>query len=81
MDKETRIVEYAITAMKNCGINPQLSQARGGTDGSRLSYRGLLTPDVPVGYYAFHSKCEWVCLEEMLQAADIVKEVITVWTK
>jgi len=81
LDKDPRIVEYAITAMKNCGINPQLSQARGGTDGSRLSYRGLLTPDVPVGYYAFHSKCEWVCLEEMLQAANIVKEIISVWAK
>jgi len=81
LDKDPRIVEYAQEAMKNCGINPQFSQARGGTDGSQLSYRGLLTPDLPVGYYAFHSKCEWVCLEEMLQTADIIKEMIHVWTK
>ena len=81
LDKDPRIVSYAQEAMKNCGINPKFSQARGGTDGSQLSYRGLLTPDLPVGYYAFHSKCEWICLEEMIQAADIVKEIISVWTK
>ena len=81
LDKDPRIVSYAEEAMKNCDINPKFSQARGGTDGSQLSYRGLLTPDLPVGYYAFHSKYEWVCLEEMLQAADVVKEIIHVWTK
>ena len=81
LDKDPRIVSYAQEAMKNCGITPKFSQARGGTDGSQLSYRGLLTPDLPVGYYAFHSKCEWVCFEEMIQTSDIIKEMITVWTK
>jgi len=81
LDKDPRVVGYAQKAFENCGIKPEFSQARGGTDGAKLSYRGLLTPDLPVGFYAFHSKYEWVCLEEMVGCANVVKELISVWTK
>jgi tripeptide aminopeptidase len=81
LDKDKRIVDYAWKAMENCGYKPEMGQARGGTDGSKLSYRGLLTPDLPVGFYAFHSKTEWVCLEEMVQCADLLKELVSVWAK
>lgn len=81
LDRDKRIVDYAWKAMENCGYKPEMGQARGGTDGSKLSYRGLLTPDLPVGFYAFHSKAEWVCLEEMVQSAEVLKELVSVWAK
>ena len=81
LDKDPRVVANAQKAFENCGIKPEFGKARGGTDGSRLSYRGLLTPDIPAGFYAFHSKAEFVCLEEMVDSTVIVKEIISVWTK
>ncbi len=79
LEKDPRVVGYAQEAMKQCGMEPKFLPARGGTDGSRLSYRGLLTPDFPVGTQAVHSKQEWVCLEEMETTADIIKQLIKIW--
>jgi tripeptide aminopeptidase len=79
LEKDPRVVGYAKEAMEQCGIKPKFFQARGGTDGSKLSYRGLLTPDFPVGTQAVHSKQEWVCLEEMAMTADVVKQLIKIW--
>lgn len=79
LDKNPKVVANAVTAFKNCNVEPKFGKARGGTDGSRLSYRGLLCPDIPAGFYAFHSKAEFVCLEEMGASADIAKELISVW--
>ncbi len=79
LDKDKRVVDYAVKAMKACGVDPKMSVARGGTDGSRLSYRGLLTPDIPAGFYAFHSKMEWVCLDEMADDAKVVRHLIATW--
>jgi len=81
LEKDPRVVAYAAKASEECGIKPEFSQARGGTDGSRLSYRGLLAPDMPCGMYAYHSKNEWACLEDMAQDADIVKQIISIWAK
>ena len=81
LDKDPRIVSYAVKAMENLGLKPKMSVARGGTDGSKLSYRGLLTPDIPAGFYAFHSKNEWVCLDEMVESAKVVRHIIDVWAR
>lgn len=81
IDKDPRIVKHAWQAMENCGITPEMGQARGGTDGARLSYRGLLTPDFPACFYSPHSIYEWVCFDEMIQVTAVIKEVINLWTK
>lgn len=82
LDKDPRVVNFAMQAMEECtGKKPHLDQARGGTDGSRLSYRGLLCPDIPNGMYAVHGKCEWVCLEEMGYNADVLKQLLSIWAK
>ncbi|MEI6092249.1 MAG: peptidase T [bacterium] len=79
LDKDPRVVGYMKDAFKMTGLDPILKPARGGTDGSRLSYRGLLTPDMAVGYYAMHSVREWVVLEEMEETAKIVRNLIRRW--
>lgn len=79
LDKDPRVVGYIEKAMEDCGIEPKFIAARGGTDGSQLSYRGLLTPDLPAGCQSVHSKQEWACLEDMGTTADIVKQIIKTW--
>ena len=56
LDKHPQVSEYAIQAMKNLNIEPLLSPIRGGTDGSRLSFMGLPTPNIFAGEHAYHSK-------------------------
>ncbi len=80
LNKDPRVVGNAVKAMKAYGIEPKMSVARGGTDGSRLSYRGLLTPDIPAGFYAPHGKMEWVCLEDMCNSAKVVRHIIATWS-
>lgn len=79
LDKDPRVVGYMKDAFEMTGLRTVLKPARGGTDGSRLSYRGLLTPDMAVGYYAMHSVREWVVLEEMEETAKIVRNLIRRW--
>ncbi|MEI6079316.1 MAG: peptidase T [bacterium] len=79
LDSDPRVVAYIKDAFEMTGLKPVFSPARGGTDGSRLSYRGLLTPDMAIGYYAMHSVREWVVLEEMEESAQIVRHIIRRW--
>jgi tripeptide aminopeptidase len=81
LDDDPRVVNYIKEAMEMSGIKPILKVARGGTDGSRLSYRGLLSPDISVGYYGIHSRLEWVCLEDMMQTSIIVRNLVKRWAK
>jgi len=79
LEKDPRVVGYAEKAMEDCGLKVKFVPARGGTDGSQLSYRGLLTPDLPAGCQAVHSKQEWACLEDMATTGDVVKQIIKTW--
>ena len=79
LDKDPRVVGYIKDAFDMTGLKPVFQPARGGTDGSRLSYRGLLTPDIAIGCYAVHSAREWVVLEEMEETAQIVRNLIRRW--
>ncbi len=79
LDKEPRVVEYALEAVRRTGITPQLKAIRGGTDGARLSYAGLLTPNVFAGEHAFHSKSEWISVQDMQKAVEVVVNLVQVW--
>ena len=58
LDEDPRVVEYALEAVKQSGLEPKLQIIRGGTDGARLSFMGLLTPNIFTGGMNFHSKTE-----------------------
>jgi len=81
LDKDPRVVGYMKDAFNMTGLNPEFKPARGGTDGSRLSYRGLLTPDMAIGYYGMHAYGEWVVLEEMEETSQIVRNLIRRWSE
>ena len=59
------VVENALEAIKRTGVTPVLSSIRGGTDGSRLSFMCLPCPNIYAGEHAFHSKLEWVSVQDM----------------
>lgn len=70
------IVEIAAEAMKNLGIEPIIEPIRGGTDGSQLSYMGLPTPNIFTGGENFHGKYEFISVDHMAKAVDVIIEVV-----
>lgn len=75
------IVEAAVLAMEELNIKPLVVPIRGGTDGSRLSYMGLPCPNLFAGGHNFHGKMEYVCLESMQKAVDVILKIIDIYTK
>jgi tripeptide aminopeptidase len=73
------ISEYAIKAIEMAGITPQLTSARGGTDGSRLSFMGLPCPNIFTGEMAFHGKHEYVSVQDMQKASDVLVHLSALW--
>lgn len=70
------IVETARLAMEALGIEPKIKPIRGGTDGSRLSYMGLLCPNIFAGGHNFHGKFEFVPLESMEKATQVILKIV-----
>lgn len=71
------IVDLAVEAMKNIGIKPIVKPVRGGTDGSKLSYMGLPTPNLFTGGHNFHGKFEFIPVQSMLKSVSLIKEIIS----
>lgn len=69
------IVDVAHQAMVNLGIKPIVKPIRGGTDGSQLSYMGLPTPNIFAGGENFHGKYEYVSVDSMLKATQVIVEI------
>lgn len=69
------IVNIAKQAMENLGIEPKISPIRGGTDGSRLSYMGLPTPNIFTGGENFHGKFEYISVDNMVKAVNVIVEI------
>ena len=79
LDKYPQVEAYAKEAMVNLGITPILSAIRGGTDGSRLSFMGLPTPNIYAGEHSFHSQLEWVAIQDMEMAVKTIVEIARIW--
>ncbi|MCC6837538.1 MAG: peptidase T [Bacteroidia bacterium] len=79
LDKNPEIVNNALEAIKRAGVTPVLSSIRGGTDGSRFSYMGLPCPNIFAGEHAFHSKHEWVSIQDMEKAVATIVHLCMIW--
>jgi tripeptide aminopeptidase len=79
LDANPKIVDYAVEAVKRTGVKPVLSSIRGGTDGSRLSFMGLPCPNIFAGEHAFHSKQEWVSVQDMQKAVETIVHLAAIW--
>ena len=79
LDDHPQVYEYAFEAMKNLDIELITHPIRGGTDGSRLSFMGLPTPNIFAGEHSFHSQLEWVAIQDMEMAVKVIAEIAQVW--
>ena len=74
-----QIVERAEEAFKRLGRPYKKDIVRGGTDGSLLTEQGLPTPNLSTGQHNPHSPLEWACLEEMVEAVEVLVELAKIW--
>jgi tripeptide aminopeptidase len=79
IDRHPEIVEYAVEAIRRAGLDPVKTSIRGGTDGSRLSFMGLPCPNIFAGEHAFHSRLEWVSVQDMEKAAQTIVHLAMIW--
>ncbi len=77
--KHPEVVDYALKAMELVGLKPAKQSIRGGTDGSRLSFMGLPCPNIFAGEHAFHSRLEWVSVQDMEKATEVIVKIAEVW--
>jgi tripeptide aminopeptidase len=80
LDQHPQVTKYALEAMRRAGFQkPMRRSIRGGTDGSRLSFMGLPCPNIFAGEHSFHSKYEWVSVQDMQKAAETMVHLVQVW--
>jgi tripeptide aminopeptidase len=79
IDEKPQALEFLKTALDNIGIEWRLVPIRGGTDGSRLTEMGIPTPNIFTGGRNFHSRIEWVAVNEMCAACRVVLELVRLW--
>ena len=81
LDAHPAIVERAREAIRRVGLTPVEKPIRGGTDGSRLSFMGLPTPNLFAGEHNFHSRLEWTSRQVLEKAAAVIVELARVWAE
>jgi tripeptide aminopeptidase len=79
LDGHPQVIEHAREAMRRAGVTPVERPIRGGTDGARLSFMGLPTPNLFTGEHSFHSRLEWASVYEMEKAVEVIVELCRVW--
>lgn len=79
LDQHPAVIENALEAIRRAGLLPERRSIRGGTDGSRLSFMGLPCPNIFAGEHAFHSRQEWVSVQDMEKATAVIVHLAQVW--
>ena len=79
LDRHPDVVNTAREAIRRAGLTPVEKPIRGGTDGSRLSFMGLPTPNLFAGEHNFHSRLEWTSRQDLEKAVAVIVELAQVW--
>ncbi|MCX7895036.1 MAG: peptidase T [Thermoanaerobaculum sp.] len=79
--QDPQVLDVALEAVRRMGLEPVRKAIRGGTDGARLSFMGILTPNVWAGGQNFHSVQEWVSLEWMVKATECTLHILSLWVE
>ncbi len=79
LSRRPEIVARAEEAIRRAGLTPRCEPIRGGTDGARLTFAGLPTPNLFAGGHNFHSKREWVSLQDMDRAVETIVQLVQLW--
>jgi tripeptide aminopeptidase len=77
--RHPEIIDNAMEAIRRTGLKPVRTSIRGGTDGSRLSFMGLPCPNIFAGEHAFHSRLEWVSVQDMQKAMQTIVHLAMIW--
>jgi tripeptide aminopeptidase len=81
MGSDTRLLDCMFEAAKRAGLDPVWKPIRGGTDGSRLTEKGLPTPNIFTGGQNYHGPTEWLSVEGMLKSVDTVVHIARLWVE
>jgi tripeptide aminopeptidase len=81
LDNHPAVVTRAEEAVRRCGLEPKRTAIRGGTDGARLCFEGLPTPNLSAGGYNFHSRQEWIPIGAMVKAVEVLKALMAVYVE
>jgi tripeptide aminopeptidase len=81
LEQHPRTIEAAKQALRRAGLEPIVKPIRGGTDGSRLSFMGLPTPNLFAGEHNFHSRLEWVSAQDMEKAVEVIVHLAEIWSE
>ena len=81
LDRHPEVVAHARTAITRAGLKPHMRQIRGGTDGARLSFLGLPTPNLFAGEHNIHSRLEWTSVQDLDKAVEVIVEICRSWAE
>ena len=81
LEKNQKVVQNALDAVKQAGLEPKLNLIRGGTDGARLCFMGLPTPNIFTGGHNFHSKKEWIAIQGMEKTVETLVNLVQIWAR
>ena len=81
LDLHPTIADHAREAIRRAGLEPRSRPIRGGTDGCRLSFMGLPTPNLFAGEHNFHSRLEWVSVQDMEKAVEVIVNLCQIWAE
>lgn len=81
LEQHPNVVEFAKEAVLRAGVEPRMSLIRGGTDGSRLSYMNLPCPNLFAGGHNFHSRLEWISIQDMKKAVEVIVNLCEIWAE
>jgi len=81
LDAHPLVVDRARDAIRRAGLTPIEKPIRGGTDGSRLSFMGLPSPNLFAGEHNFHSRLEWTSRQDLDAAVSVIIELAQVWAR
>lgn len=70
------VIDYAVAATKKSGLTPQFEAIRGGTDGARLTFGGLICPNLGTGAYHFHGRLEFASIQQMEKAVEVFTNIV-----
>lgn len=75
IDQHSWLIDIALSSMEELGIEPKICPIRGGTDGARLSYKGLPCPNLCAGGHNFHGRHEYICIQSMEKIVQLLIKI------
>jgi tripeptide aminopeptidase len=81
LDNHPEVIEKAREAIRRAGLEVRMHPIRGGTDGSRLCFMGLPTPNLFAGEHNFHSRLEWISTYDMHKSVEVIVNLCRIWAE